>query len=235
MADHNSFFPHNILIKSYDSLRVPHTLEKKTMVEAINKVRSRKDLFYVDLGDYTDLMHGHVLYKFKKEGDTLKKGERLSEVNPKSPFWNRVEKVAILFHSQEYSHLRNKEGYHGKFGELDPLDRNLLYLLKDSKYGKAGSLIDANIVDKFAIKNNERRKTVRASHISESAFNTSFENMGVSVYFFKIKCNSQIDIEKSNVFEVEEDGEKICLAFQSFHCRRKSCRGSEVVEHETRY
>lgn len=198
-------------------------------------MRTRKDLFYVDLGDYTDLMHGHVLYKFKEEGRILNKGERLSELSPNSPLWSSVEKVAILFHSQEYRFLRNKEGYHGKFGELDPLDRNLLYILNDSKYGKAGSLIDANLVDRFAIKNNERRRTVRAGHISKSSFNTDFEGMGVSVYFFKIKCNSQMDLEKSNIIEIEENGIKACLAIQSFHCRNNKCKDGLVVDHDTRY
>lgn len=235
-AASNSFYPQNVFVKPYQDLKIPKDLKKDELIKAINKVRTLKDITYVDLGDYTDFMHGHVLYKFKDGYEKIEIKGKLKDLRKDSYIWDSLEHVGIVFHTQEYRHLRKKEGFVGKHGELDPLTRNWLYFFKDTKYGRPGDLIDANIVDKFVDMHKERRRTVYAHSLNEDVFGANFEFMSVAVYFFKIKCDERHTNDKtSNVFEVSEDGLKVCLAFQSGFCRHNNCRDGDRLAHQSKY
>jgi|GEM_PF-4116443 len=235
LADNASFAPKSLSVKDFADLKIPQQVKKDVLIQAVNKMRTRKDLAYVDLGDYTDFMHGHILFKKKDGVENFKIDGRLSEQDIDSSIWDSLEQVGILFHTQEYRGSRNQEGFVGKYGSLDPLNRSFLYLLKDNSYGKKGDLVDANLVGEFALKKKKRVKTVHPYHIAESTFGASFKHMSLAFYFFRIKCERRPNLTDSSVFKVQEDGVNTCLTFQSFYCRHNKCGDGEKVDHHTRF
>lgn len=235
-AEINILYPRNLDIQNKEMFQAPPQMSVNNIANWIKGLQRLKHIGFENLGDYTDAMHGHVLFRLKSDvADTTI--DNLAYLPFESERWNDYEAVAVLFHTQEYGFLRNGDGYNGKFGSLDILARNWILLLQDGAYGKAGDIIDANLVSSLAQEQRRRVYTVFANKLIPSFYNTDFSVQNYSFYFYKVSCD-EVNLDKiilTNVIEVNDDGERSCLLVQSEKCHSRSCGNYRTLKHITKY
>ncbi len=169
---------------------------------------------YVDIGDMSDFMHGHLFLGAPS---------------------------LILFHTKEYDFLRKGRPYKGPHGILDPnIERNYILWLEDNPHGRAGEVVEAHPFSKFP----ERPDlTVSIRDLNTDQFKMIDGDNDESFYFFRVACEdadqaaSQLGmVVESNLIEIRQGAlnERVCLALVNFHCRNKwqrdpTCRDEQLL------
>lgn len=228
-------------VMPFSQLQFPPQLSKEELSWVIQRTADRLSGFaFQDLGDFSDFMHGHVVFR---PLDGSERPERDLTDPSWTPDWSRLEAVGILFHTQEYDMVRGGEPYMGPNGSLSSEDRNWIYWLKDTEKGRRGELTPAKmLLEKAPLK---PKFTVYSDDLVKSVFGANPGRWEYSVYFFKVRCDEvenallPADLSRSNVTSVRWNGAKTCLLFQSFRCRNHPedgprCGGLEVAP-DTRF
>lgn len=157
---------------------------------------------FVDMGDISDLMHGHMLLATNK--DTFQK-----------------EPVAVLYHSQEYPHFRKGKPYATAEGEIHGLDRNWVLFLKDQSGYKRGDVVDANTL--MTKKLDKKKLTVYSKDLDPKIMGKDMIE-DESYYFFRTECSAVKSLNlnsQDNVVVINNNfiQEQVCLALLSYQCR----------------
>lgn len=206
-------------LKPYASLAFPPQLPKDALIEQLGATAfALHGLAFENLGDMSDWMHGHVL--FRPRDGAEKPAYPLTDPSW-TPDWAGLELKGILFHTQEYDHLRGGRPYVGPAGRLDPYDRNWLLLFQE-----AGARL-ARAIDWMEKEPAKRPYTIRSDDLRRSEFGAKPGAWEFSVYFFRVKCENLAGLDPaaladSNAFTLALNGERHCLVFESFLCRNYS-------------
>lgn len=228
-------------IMPFSQLQFPPQLSKQELSWVLQRTTDRLSGFaFQDLGDFSDFMHGHVIFR-PLDGSELPEREL---TDPSwTPNWARLEAVGLLFHTQEYDMVRRGEPYVGPNGPLSSENRNWIYWLKDTEKGKRGELTPAKeLLERPPAK---PKYTVYSDDLLTSVFGAHPGRWEYSVYFFKVRCEdvnrlaSPEALALSNVTSIRWKGRETCLLFQSFHCRNHPedglrCGGLDVLP-DTRF
>lgn len=222
-------------LKSYSELKYPPQLPKSVLRNHLRQTaRALHGVAFENLGDMSDWMHGHVLFR---PPDGAASPARPLTDPAWEPDWSKLDLKGILFHTQEYDHLRKGRPYVGPQGSLDTYDRNWILMLTETSRKLVRALYWMDETPK------KRPFTIRSDDLLKRVFGANPGNWEYSVYFFRVKCDqlaayTEAEIEDSNVFELYLKDERYCLAFESFHCRNNSetdprCQRGPQLEYQT--
>lgn len=234
-------------LKSYESLRFPSSLKKAELRWAVQRAADEMyGKYYVDLGDMSDFMHGHVLFKPADPRAVPPAIER-GEANPDLRALETLP-ILVLFHTKEFPSLRKGHGYEVPAGRLsNSEDRNWILSLRDQELGPRGSIVPAHPRSTFP---DRLDVTVGLDDLREEEFGSRPGDWEVSVYFFRVPCAAadaaqaaersarasapfRASTDENNLIEVfqGEGRERVCLTLMDYHCRghwRESVERCEV-------
>lgn len=162
---------------------------------------------FVDMGDISDLMHGHMLLST-------------------NPISGEKQPVAVLYHSQEFKFFRKGKPYETTHGEINGFDRNWVLFLKDLSGYKRGDVIDANTL--MTKKGKDKKYTIYSHELDLNVFGEDMKEEQ-SYYFFRTKCNSiqSLNLNSDDNIVVINNNyiqDQVCLALVSSICRNEDAK-----------
>jgi len=230
--------PPPLRVVSFDSLKLPVGAPKKQVQWMLQ--RAMDHLYgraFVDMGDTTDLMHGHLILRPKDRSENLELKTDVLEDLDQIATAQRADlvPVAILFHSREFEELRKGMPYVGPYGELDPMSRNwILFLVDQGKY-RRGDFVNAQ--EFYHKPNGDVAFTVNPGDLPDSLFDFHIGAWNYAFYFYRTDCGASDQVANQDATNLTEvwnavKSERVCLALTSFDCHNtpehEQCQGPEL-------
>lgn len=215
------------VLRPFSALKYPPYLTRQRVQWMLQTMAHQLDQkAFVDFGDHSDFMHVHMIHRNIADDTAV---PHKSIMDPTwNPPWENLKVLGSLIHTQEYEGARNSRPYVTRKGHhLSPLERNQILLLADSKYGKAGQVINAHVmrVKQFA----EVPHTVRISDLDHAFTGPAAQHWDYSFYFYRVQCSSvdrlleigmsQSELDSSSFVEILLSGERACINLMTFRCR----------------
>ena len=192
-------------LQRFDSLGLPPLTTKELIQKSVQSVAEQTyGQAFVDIGDMSDLMHGHILWDPKIHDPKLDRP------------------LAILFHTQEFPNIR-PDGYIFKGRALDPFNRNWISWQQPIRNYKQNDLTPAQLLMPNA--DGSIPTTVSSDMLDSAVFGPDVTGRSTTFFFYRFSCNellqrkiSATTIQASNIIQIRIESQPVCLALVNEVC-----------------